>query len=145
MTERRADPNRQPANAVGQLIQHPDERMTLQQRARQMWCIHPADQAHIGFQSRQAYKEAHVLAAIRQSGHEPPEPERGVAGLQRIMHPNVVMTAAERARQMTEVTPQDLDLFGMMLQEFYQAHLVAAVRQVGGDPTDRWSAGDGEA
>lgn len=44
----------------------------------------------------------------------------------KILHPSTEMTDEERARQMWEVHPKDLDRFGMSRQEFYLAHLNAS-------------------
>jgi hypothetical protein len=45
-------------------IQHPNEKMTVKERAYQMWAAHPNELDRLGYKNRQDFYEAHMRAAI---------------------------------------------------------------------------------
>lgn len=49
------------------MIVHPSENLTPDERAYQMWAVHPLDLDRLGFQDRQSFYKAHIEAAIKQS------------------------------------------------------------------------------
>ncbi|CCG43241.1 hypothetical protein [Magnetospirillum molischianum] len=51
------------SNAAGHEIKHPDEVMTLDERAFQMWAVHPKDLDNLGFKTRVNFFKAHLIAA----------------------------------------------------------------------------------
>ena len=53
-------------------IKSPEEDMTPQLRAAQMWAVHPSDLDRLGFQTRIDFYEAHIQNAIRQALEDAP-------------------------------------------------------------------------
>lgn len=51
------------------LIRHPDELMSIEDRAFEMWAVHPSDIDGFGM-SREDFYAAHLRAAIRQGTTE---------------------------------------------------------------------------
>lgn len=52
------------------LIRHPDEPMSIEDRAFEMWAVHPLDLDSFGIERREDFYAAHLRAAIRQGTTE---------------------------------------------------------------------------
>lgn len=52
------------------IINPPNIKMTIEERAYQMWCVHPCDLDKMEFGTRISFYEAHLKAAIEQEKNE---------------------------------------------------------------------------
>ena len=52
-----------PARPGYYVIQHPDTDMSDEQRAWEMWAVHPSDLDRMGFKTRELFFLAHIKAA----------------------------------------------------------------------------------
>jgi hypothetical protein len=52
------------SNRGGHVIHHPSADLTPEERAHEMWAVHPVDINNLGFPTRKAFYEAHIRRAL---------------------------------------------------------------------------------